>query len=263
MLFSAAGRLWWITSGKFNDEGTGMMQLKLLWELQKLDVAIAALKQSLADAPGQSGVEPAEKSVEELTLLVFEREEGLRAENKAIRELEMKVQKLSTDQRDLRDNLYSGKVGSAKELEQMQKRLETLKSEQEDAEDGIIALMESTEEGEGFLAAHRQALEEAQLHLAQEKQALAGELARLEEELNKLQQERVLLAAGIEDVYLERYDHLCGKLGDHPLAAISGDTCGECRVFVSAGLRGQLYNPGAMVYCENCGRLLVDLQKQS
>jgi len=233
------------------------MQLKLLWELQELDLSISALVRKKEEAPLLSGIQETTEMLDELEKEINEKEGRLKEDQKELKRLEMKAQKIVDDRKELSDNLYGGKITNVKELEQMQRKLDLLAAEKQKTEDGILGLMESVEEQEAF---HKEACTERdsrkqELHDKEERLAL--ETKNYCAEISRLEDERKRLAGEIEPKYLTKYDILAKKHQGRPIARVSDDICGGCRVFISSGLRGHLYNPGAMVYCENCGRLLV------
>ncbi len=235
------------------------MQLKLLWDLQELDLKIKALEENIEEAPLLSGVDEASEKYEELKTEISEKENLLKEDRKTLKNLEMRTQKIVDDRKELSDNMYGGTVTSVKELEQMQRKMELLAEEKVKIEDEILVLMESIEEQEELLKKKQSDLEQCKQDLQKKEARLAEDLERFNRELESLRMERIKAAEKIEPKYINKYNMLAEKHQGEALARVDNDICGGCRVFISSGLRGHLYNPGAMVYCENCGRLLVRL----
>jgi uncharacterized protein len=233
------------------------VQLKLLWELQELDLSIRKLDQKIENAPLQSGVDETEQEVEEEKNTLGELENQLKADRKTMRQLEMDTQKIDDDRKELTDNLYSGKVTNVKELEQMHRKLDLLAAEKKKLEDKIIVLMESIEEQEKAIADLDSKLQGSVRELEKKKNTLVTDLERFKAERVELEAKRNLQADKIEPKYMSKYNILAGKNQGKALAMVTNDLCGGCKVFISSGLSGRLYNQDAMVYCENCGRLLV------
>ncbi len=235
------------------------MQLKLLWDLQELDLAIRATEQQIEEAPALSGVDEALTRLEELKQLLTDKELLFKEDQKKLKNLEMRTQKIVEDRKNLKENMYDGTVSSVKELEQMQRKMELLAEEKNGLEEEILILMESLEEQESSLEQLKKEVESAAEDLREKETMLKEKLARLEDELKSLQEKRSRHVKGIEPKFLDRYNLLAEKHNGQPLARVEDEICGGCRVFISSALRGHLYNPEAMVYCENCGRLLVKL----
>lgn len=234
------------------------MQLKLLWDLQKLDVAITALKKAIEEAPLKSGVGEAEEKLEQVKTEHGEKDLQLKADRKTLKDTEMRIQKIVDDRKDLNENMYDGK-GAAKELEQMLKKMDLLAEEKKKLEDITITLMESVEEQEESINKTESELSESEISLRELKEKLDAELSGYNAELAELEHKRNLKVGEVEPKELERYTMLSQKHQGRPLAMVEDDICGACRVFVSSALRGKLYNPDAIVYCENCGRLLIKM----
>lgn len=238
------------------------MQLKLLWDLQELDLSIRDLKSKLEDAPLKSGVQEKTENLNMLKSELDEREKKLKDDQKVLKQLEMKTQKIVDDRKELSESLYGGKITNVKELEQMQRKLDLLAAEKQKTEDSILVLMESVEEQEESYHAAASEHEKSEQELKEKEEQLVADIKQFNNELILLEDDRGRLSEKVEKKYLARYDVLAQKHNGRPLARVTDDICGGCRVFVSSGLRGHLYNPGAMVYCENCGRLLVKLDDQ-
>ncbi len=233
------------------------MQLKLLWNLQEIDLSIQGIENDIENAPVKSGVEEKTAALNELKAKRDTGEAGLKADQKKMRELEMKTQKAIDDRKELYENMYGGKIGSVKELEQMQRKLDLLDADRRKYEDQIIALLESIEEQELELHSLNEQFDGDEKALKETEVKLGAELEFLKSRLAELQTQRAEKAAEIDSKMLEKYRILAEKHQGRPLARVDNDICGGCRVFISGALRGHLYNPEALVYCENCGRLLV------
>lgn len=238
------------------------MQLKLLWKLQEVDIAISDLNKKIEEAPLLSGVEETTARVDQLKEERMEQENNLQEDQKMLKQLEMKTQKIIDDSKEMSDSLYGGKVTNIKELEQMQRRLDQLTAEKQKTEDSIIMLMEKVEEQEEALSEKSSELKDVEEDLNERQERLASDLEQYKLEIGRLEEERGRLVADLEPPYLDKYDLLAAKHQGRLMAQVIGDLCSGCRVSISSGLRGHLYNPGAMVYCENCGRLLVRLEDQ-
>jgi len=235
------------------------MQLQLLWDLQELDLTISNVKKRIEDAPLQSGVDQAAERLNELNNQLSEAELRLKEDRKTLRSLEMNTQKIVDDRKELSENMYGGKVSNIKELEQMQRKMDLLAAEKKKLEDNILNLMESIEEQEASLEQISAELNHSRQDREGKEKQLADELLQLERELTRLEEKRNNTAGKIEAKYMNKYVMLAEKNQGQALARVVEDLCSGCRVYISSGLRGKLYNPAAMVYCENCGRLLVKL----
>ncbi len=236
------------------------MQLQLLWELQGLDLSIKDLQMKIEAAPGLSGVNEAKEHLENLEKEYAEKENRFKADRKKLKQMELEEQAIVDQSKELKDNMYGGKVTNVKELEQMQRRLDHLADNKKLLEENIINLMESLETLEEELAEVTDKIKQAQGELNDKERELEKNQLKYNQELKQLQAEREELVKKVEKKYLDKYLTLAQKHHGKALARVNDDICSGCRVFIPSAQKGHLYNPSAMVYCENCGRLLVKLE---
>lgn len=236
------------------------MQLKLLWELQEIDLSLESIRSQIEEAPEVAGVQAAGEQLAALEDDFARGEENLKTERRKMKQQELKVQKIVEDRKELSDDMYGGKISNVKELGQMQRRMELLAEEKNKLEDEILNMMESVETGEAYLEEVKRDLEKNKMDLAGKEERLNEELNRLKQEQERLEVFRQKLVEKIDHKFYDRYRNLAEKHRGRALAGVSEGICSGCRVFISSAQRGHLYNPNAMVYCENCGRLLVNLE---
>jgi len=235
------------------------VQLQLLWELQELDLSISDLQSKIEEAPGLSGIHEAKEHLENLENDCSETADRLKTERKQLRQMELEEQTIVEHSKELKDSMYGGKVSNVKELEQMQRKVDLLAGDKAKLEEKMLNLMESIENLESELSNIERQINQAREDLTIKEKQLEDKLSNLKGELEELQARREDLAGKIEQKYLDKYKTLAEKYQGKALARVIDDICGGCRVFISSAQRGHLYNPSAMVYCENCGRLLVKL----
>lgn len=237
------------------------MQLQLLWELQGLDLSIKDLQARIEAAPGLSGVNEAKEQLDNLEKEYAEKEYRLKEDRKKLKQMELEEQAIVDQSKELKDNMYDGKVTSVKELEQMQRRLDHLADNKKVLEENIINAMEVIETVEEELTEMAEQIKQAQDELHDKEKVLEKNQLQYNQELEQLQAQREELVKQIEKKYLDKYLTLAQKHHGKPLARVNDDICGGCRVFIPSAQKGHLYNPSTMVYCENCGRLLVKLEE--
>jgi len=235
------------------------LQLQLLWKLQELDLSISDLQSKIEEAPGLSGVHEAKEYLENLEDDFSEKADQLKSDRKQLKQMELEEQTIVEHINELKDSMYGGKVTSVKELEQMQRKVDLLAGDKVKLEDKMLNLMESIESLESELNDIEKQINQAREDLNKKEKQLQDKLSDLNQDLEEMQARRGELAGKIDQKYLDKYQSLAEKHQGKALARVVDDICGGCRVFISSAHRGHLYNPSAMVYCENCGRLLVKL----
>jgi predicted nucleic acid-binding Zn-ribbon protein len=155
--------------------------------------------------------------------------------------------------------LYSGTVTSPRELQAMQEEIDGLARRQRELEDDVLEIMEAAE------PVHEQI---AQLegvrtnHLAEAARlgdAIAAAELEIDGELGGVLGERDQLASGIPDDLLSTYERLRDRLGGVGVARLEGAQCMGCHLSIPATEVDAIRHaaPGAMVFHEECGRILV------
>ncbi|HOA36036.1 MAG TPA: hypothetical protein PKV91_06905 [Bacillota bacterium] len=238
------------------------MSLKLLWQLQELDLAIEELELEIENNPLRQEVDSAEEQLGNVEEALSGTEQDLKEQRKKLKRGELDLEAISSEHEALHQRLYSGEVKNIKELEQMEIKLRSVKQKQEELEEELLGLMEAIEEQERRAADLAGQQKEISAELQQRRQRLDEELARLGNDMEKLQEQRKELVSQIEPQYLERYRELSRRFQGQALARVINDICQGCSVFISSAQRGHLYDPRAMVYCESCGRLLIRFSEE-
>jgi predicted nucleic acid-binding Zn-ribbon protein len=155
--------------------------------------------------------------------------------------------------------LYSGTVTSPRELQAMQEEIDALTRRQHDLEDEVIVLMETAEpltEEIDRLEAQRGAAETDAARLA----ALIVEAEGvIDGELAAVLADRDGIAAGVPDDLLATYEKLRVHLDGIGVARLDGVQCTGCHLSLPATEVAAVRKatPGAVVYHEECGRILV------
>jgi predicted nucleic acid-binding Zn-ribbon protein len=158
--------------------------------------------------------------------------------------------------RALDTRLYSGSVHNPHELMEMQRELDTLREQLQDAEATALAAMENAD-------AVRAASSSAAA-------AFASEQARRDAALGPLREQHRALEAALEEATRRRadtasavaprdlalYERVAAR--HHPaVVALDGDACGGCHLPLSIEERRAVRTGTGVVQCSGCDRILV------
>lgn len=233
------------------------MSLKYLWELQELDLALGALAEQHEGTPLRREAEEAAESLIQVEEKLGRAKRELQEQRKTLRRGELDLETITAEHGELNGRLYSGEVKNIKELEQMEIKLSSVKQKQLEQEERLLALMETIESGEELVRELTGEVDGAAAERQGRQRLLDEELSRLDSERSELQKQRDLLAEKIEPGRLRLYGDQARRHQGRGVARVINDICQGCSVFISSAQRGFLYDPQALVFCENCGRLLV------
>jgi len=234
-------------------------ELPVLLVLQQLDTGIDQIRHRIATLRARTAIvehEAALVAVDAAAVPVAARRDELARSQKRVEDevagLEVKI--AEEDRR-----LYSGTITAARDLQDLQAELESLRRRQGDLETEILEIMDLSEPVDAQLAdfdeqraALRSELEALRAELASTEAELAGELERVEGE-------RSDVVAGVDEPLLATYTELRRQLGGTAVARLTGTTCGACHLGLSAVDIAHLHRlePGEVPTCPECGALLV------
>ena len=166
------------------------------------------------------------------------------------RERESHRTRLRTRERDL----MSGRIRNPTELMQLSEEVQHLKASFADEEEAELRLMEEGELAEQAVVEASERLQEARQRSANDEPGLRRDLQALQGELATVKTDSEALWAQIprpaQNAYLRIRVH-------PPVAEVDRNQCLVCHVTVTSSGMQALRRGEEIVYCENCGRILV------
>jgi predicted nucleic acid-binding Zn-ribbon protein len=232
-------------------------QLKLLWELQELEHHISRREKELHDIKSMITYQEKKKVLNTFEKKINEKEEHLGRESKIIRRKEMELYKIMGSLNELQEKLYGGKMHNIKELENMEKKARSLEEEKAGLEDEILHLMEKIEGDEEEIVLEKKQFAKEQKKLQQLKQVAQGDWQQAKDEFTDLNRTREDLLEKIDNSLLKKYRDLSQRFQGRAVSLVKKGFCGVCHVSLPSSFRALLLTPGELVFCENCGCLLV------
>jgi predicted nucleic acid-binding Zn-ribbon protein len=236
-----------------------MTALETLLAVQERDTAIDRLRHKRATLPEKAALAAAQEKAAELDQRLAEARErhGAVADRQAALEKEVAATEARVDEVDRR--MYSGTVSASRDLQAMAAEVESLKVRRSKLEDEVLAAMEEDEP----LAAEVAALEAERAAVDDEAERLRAAVAEAEAALSDEeageQSARDELAGGVPTELLTTYDRLRAKLGGVGAARLVGPSCGGCHLTLPATELDRVRHapPDELVFCDQCGRILV------
>lgn len=227
--------------------------------IQALDLTIRQLRHRIDTHPARKEVAEVQGRLadhEAAAAEVEERRHGLERQQKR---LEDEVATIEDKRRSVDGKLYGGEVTGSKELLALQDEASLLLDRQRGLEDEQLELMEALESVGEELAVHEGQRGELRAELAAHEAELAAATAELEGELQGVEAERTAAAAQSNAELLASYERLRGQFDGVAVARLVDGRCDGCHIQLSAMAVDQLSKmaEGAVVTCEECGRLLV------
>lgn len=173
--------------------------------------------------------------------------------------LEDEIASLGERANQAEKQLYSGSVTAPRELQALQDDVASIRrriGQLEDDELEIMELVEPVDAERSELASQRDRLEAECERL---RAALAEAESELATELAAVKAEREDAAAAVPDELWPEYDKLRARRGGVAIARLVGSTCQGCHLALPAVEVDRIRKLplDEVVYCEECGRLLV------
>jgi len=230
-----------------------MAWTQALLHLQEVDLALAenAKHQSAIESRLRDDVE-----LREADRVAQRCHKEAEAARKAQESIEFELSRFQI-KRDLTEqNLYSGRITNARELQDLQAELQSLRRQVAKLEDELLEAMMAREEADAAdqdaqarLTAIRERLERNHAALTAERDALISDAAAL-------RTQREQLRAEIPRAIIESYDYLKDRTAGMPVAQMKGGVCSICGTELLRPTQ-QAVQRGQEAYCDNCRRLVV------
>lgn len=232
-------------------------KLHILYQLQGLDRQVAQRARELKGHPVLAEFKALKEDYRSQKEGVDALLEEVKAQKKKIKKAEMDVHHITDDIKILKGKLYSGEISSTKELGQYEKKMQGKEREKGVKEEELLGLMEKVEEEEERINGLSRKLREARSSLKDLQSRGMLQINRLKGEIEDLNREREALRSQADPRLLEQYDRDAGEFGGFVIARVQSNMCEGCRVFLSSSVLSILDNPGVLLKCENCGRILI------
>jgi predicted nucleic acid-binding Zn-ribbon protein len=220
-------------------------------DLEELDAAIERDEESLKQKQGQIGVRD----------VLDTARDRLTAARKNLDELKHRHREAEADVTDLlskiaatEEQLYSGRIHNPKELTDLQREVNSLKSRSDQAETDTLAIIDQVETAENEAAAAAAEYDRLEEEWRFQQQQLTQKIEQLKLDLEGLNQKRQQAAAQVEPGALAMYEKV-RQQKKPAVARVEQGICQACRISLSAS-QLQRARSGQPIQCGSCGRIL-------
>ena len=228
-----------------------MSVAKQLYQLQEVDLELESNERALQQVTSQLG--ESQEVVRARNKLASERQrlEELKRQQHS---LEWEIDDIATKLTATEDKLYSGSIGSPKELANLQHEVDGLKTRRSQLEDKALDIMEQVELATASVATIDSQLKTVEAEWQSQQQQLFADMEQLKAVLSNLKHKRQTLSAEIDPKATELYHELKEKKGT-AVAKVEQGICRGCRISLSA-TELQRARSGSLTQCSSCGRIL-------
>lgn len=231
-----------------------MNRSQVLSHLQAFDIQTTSNRQLLREVQARLTDESRLTAAQTQLTSVQTTDGELRAR---LRDAELSAKTLDEKLRGVSQRLYGGKVSNAKELTGLEQDEQMLKRQRSELDDQMLDLMVRVEAIEKQVREWQAQFDQTTAERTREVEKFRREVTELEKQSAELERQRETLRVKISSEDLCVYDELTHTHKGHATATIKGVACSECRVDVPSGLKSRAQAGEELVYCPNCGRILV------
>ncbi len=233
--------------------------LEALMQVQEYDLAIDQLLYRRSHLEAISALDACMKRVGKIA---SERQRVAAERDAAIARqdgLEADIAQASERIRSIEKRMYGGEVSAARELEAMAHEVEHIASRRSELEDAEIQCMEELEPLDQAIAALDKDAAEAEAQATRLEERAHAECDAIDEEVASIAKQRDDAAGGIPGDLLAQYEAIRKHLGGQGAARLLHGVCTGCHLSLPAveHQRAMHADPGAIITCEQCGRILV------
>jgi len=225
--------------------------VRLLYQLQEIDLDIEAKEPVLKEKVSQLGESPALIETQGKLNSAQQRLEELKRQQ---RSTEWEVEDLTAKIKAMEEQLYSGRIRNPKELANLQHEVQILKTKCDQRETGLLEIMDEVERAENSVNEVREEFKRVQAEWQSQQQKLSAEIETIKSQLAALKQKRQALAVEVDAPMLERYGRLKRQKGQ-AIVKVEQGICGGCRISLPSSELQQARG-GNLVHCGSCGRIL-------
>jgi predicted nucleic acid-binding Zn-ribbon protein len=155
--------------------------------------------------------------------------------------------------------LYSGTIGSPRELQALQADIDMLRKRRSEIEDRELEAMETREGLDAELATFEAEAEKVGAEITRLNGVIGEAEAEIDAELAQVDAAWSAQAASVPEALLADYQRRRAQNRGAGAARLVGTTCGACHLSIPSTEAERIRRAagGVVAYCDNCGAILV------
>lgn len=152
--------------------------------------------------------------------------------------------------------LYSGTVTNAKELQNIQHEVDSLKEQRLRLEDQLLEIELRLDSARKEQTAAAQDVTEREKARSVHVDGWKHEVRALNDSIARTDARREAQKIKVAPRSLAVYDDVRRRRGGMAVARVQGSTCGACRIQMPDSVRKKVFNSDVLAQCPNCERIL-------
>jgi predicted nucleic acid-binding Zn-ribbon protein len=230
-------------------------EIERLLVVQDRDRKIRAFRQELKLAPLET------KDWDAKLVAANAQLEAAKLKGKEIEVERKKLEDEATKKREQIAKFQTQKFQTRKneEFQALNNEIKRFEDEITKIEDRELELMEEAEKAKGAIANATKNAQEVKALVERNLADIADKTKAIAQHLADVEAERAKLAAEIEEDLLDTYQRLFTNKGE-AIVGLEHEVCQGCHTKVTAQTRVNLKADKVVVHCENCGRILYQVE---
>ena len=236
-----------------------MADLEVLLEVQAHDTASDQLQHRKANLAERAELEQLLRDQATARRELERSQKDLDAAVSHRNELEKEVTDADSRISSIEARMFGGTVSAGRELESMSAEVDSLKARRSTLEDQALEAMEGEETARTERERMGERMDALSAAVASAEQRLTLAESELDELIEAEAQARHGLISELAPELVASYERIRAKLGGIGAARLEGDRCQGCHLSLPSGEVERLRHepPDAVLYCDNCTRILV------
>lgn len=227
--------------------------IKTLVKMQKIDDVIVSLKKQVESLPKK--LKNLQDALENANQVVTKKKAILDDILKAQKAIELELNSNNDLIEKYQNQLLSIKTN--KEYKALNSEIALLNSKNSKLEEDELGLMENESEAKNSLAEANKSVNKAQNELEGKEDEINREIKNLESSIKAQREERNSFAKNLPPDLVRRYATLLKHKNRKAVVFNNNNACSCCGYIIRPQIQVELIDAEKILYCDNCGRILV------
>ena len=229
------------------------IEISVLIKMQKIDDKISELEQQKNRLPKQlEQLQTNVKKTQELLLAVEKKQESNSLKQKA-KESELKA---NNELKSKYSHQLDG-IKNNKEYKALNSQICNLTDKNTQIESELLVLLDEEATIKKQKVEANTLSKKANENLKANEDVLKKEIEKVDLEIEKLKKDRFELAKQISESNVKKYIQLIKNKNRKAVVCSHNNACSGCGFHIRPQILIELNNPVKIIYCENCGRIMV------
>lgn len=231
-------------------------ELNGLYKLQEIEGRCETLKQAIKRHPVIKYLHELKKNIGDIETILQDKSKRIAFLKNELELAEEKIDESYITVKQLEERIYCGEVTTMKELKILKEKQDAARLKVEEQEEKALKIMEELDNLKVNFPQEEEISNKKKKEYSEKRLKTRREIDKIKEELTMIQKQKQQLETSISPELLDKY-HRIKRFKRDPVAFVSDGKCNGCMMEVSVMIALEVERHESLIYCENCGRILV------